>query len=172
MVPGPRLTVGLALMASLLSLVAVGAALAGTPSASGARALVLEGSVVVIRGNQLPGPRRIEPSPASACTVIAVAGAVMPLQPGQALLPARALKAPILARVRCNRQGRFRLTLPDPARWPIRLAGTPRLTLMLEVPGGYYLNHFDGEGQFVALGLPLASDRAPITLRDDRDAVQ
>lgn len=175
MVPGPRLSRWLArwlaIPASLLSLGAVTAALAGPPHQPGTDPIILEGSVVVIRGNQLPGPRREAPTPAQACTVVAVAGAVMPLQPGQALLPSQALKAPILARARCNRQGRFRLSVPPVARWPGGYRGPDQLTLMLQVPGGYYLNLFDGRGQFASFALPLALNPTPITLMDDRDAL-
>lgn len=172
MVPGHRLTWWLALPASLLLLGTAATAMASPLQRSGSGSIVLEGSVIVISGNQLPGPRQTAPTPGLGCTVVAVAGTVMPAQPGQALLPARSLKAPILARSRCNRQGRFRLNVPAPAHWPIKPPGNARLTLMLEVPGGYYLNHFDGQGLFATIPLPLAADRAPITLRDDRNALQ
>lgn len=172
MVPGHRLTWWLALPASLLLLGTVTTAMASPLQRSGTGSIVLEGSVIVISGNQLPGPRQAAPTPGLGCTVVALAGAVKPMQPGQALLPARSLKAPILARARCNPQGRFQLNVPAPAHWPSTPPDAARLTLMLEVPGGYYLNHFDGQGRYAAITLPLAAEPAPITLRDDRDALR
>lgn len=150
-----------AALAALLPLNLAPAALA-TP-------VLVDGRVIVISGNQLPGPGIPPPGPGRGLTVVAVAGTIAPVQPGRPFLPATALRAPIIARARCNDQGRFRLSLPrSTAR---SNASQQPLTLLLQVPGGYYLNHFDGEGRFASIPTPGAGDQPPIVLRDDRGAL-
>lgn len=139
-----------------------------TPAALAAPMLV-EGRVIIVSGNQLPGPRTPKPSPGRQRIVVAMAGTVSPLQPGLPFLPASALRAPILSRTRCNDQGVFRLVLPRSAA--SSSASERQLTLLLQVPGGYYLNHFDGQGHFAAISIPMTADQPPIVLRDDRGAL-
>lgn len=157
----------LTLFAALIALLPM-----AQPSSAMGAAITLEGQVIVISGNQLPGPRTPPAlQPGSGRTVVAVAGPLSPLTPGQAFLPARALKASIIARSRCNDQGRFRLALPASKQGSGTDSSPRLLTLLLVVPGGYYLNHFDGQGRFASLALPLGPDHPPIILRDDRGAI-
>ena len=131
----------------------------------------LEGKVVVMRGNQMPGIRTAPQAPAAGAVVLAVSGLVAPLKSGQPFLPAGALKAPVLAKTRCDAQGHFRLILSRGSQAAGQ--GIPQqVTLLLLVPGGYWLNRFDGQGRFASLSLPLPADHPPIVLIDDRHALR
>ena len=122
-----------------------------------AQAIPVIGRVVQQSGNLFPSLDH--PPTASTAIggqrVVAVAGTVTASAP---LLPAQALRAPIVAEASTDQHGDFRLNLP---------AGT--VTLLLEIEGGYYLNSFDGTGHYssveVAPGLPV------IELRDDRHSL-
>ena len=140
------------------------------PSVAMGTPLTLEGQVTAITGNQLPGPRTPPAQPGSNRSVIAVEAQLSPLSPGQPFLPARSLKAPIIARSRCDALGRFRLQIPAAKQGAGTGTKPRRLTLLLVVPGGYYLNRFDAQGRFASLALPLSADDPPIVLRDDRGA--
>lgn len=161
---------------TLLSLLAALAALLPLHPSGGAlppHQMAIEGQVLVERGNQMPGPGKAVQRPGAGMTVIAIRGNLSPLQPGQPFLPANALKAPILGRARSDSHGRFRLTLARPKTEPTQATreGTrPRITLLLAVAGGYYLNRFDAQGQFASISLPLGPEQPPILLRDDRGA--
>lgn len=141
------------------------------PSFALGTAVTLEGRVTMINGNQLPGPRTPPLQADARRTVIAVSGQLAPLQPGQAFLPARSLRAPIIARTHSNARGRFRLVVPVSPQASKITPTVQRLTLLLVVPGGYYLNLFDDQGRFASLALPLSADHPPIVLRDDRGAI-
>lgn len=161
---------------TLLSLVAALAALIHlnlpVPALS-LKSMALEGRVILQSGNQIPGPRTPSQRPGAGTTVVAIGGYVSPQQPGQPFLAANALKAPIVGRARSDIQGRFTLTLPASKA---AAAGTPqagagqRITLLLVVPGGYYLNRFDAQGRFASITLPISADQPPILLKDDRGA--
>ncbi|MFM8526336.1 MAG: hypothetical protein ACKOCM_12065 [Cyanobacteriota bacterium] len=156
---------------SLLTLTAALAAVfhLNLPAGALASPVLVDGTVMVIAGNRFPGPHLSPPQPGRGMTVVAIAGRVSPAQPGQPFLPAAALRAPIIGRARCNAQGRFRLSLPQSRT--SSSASDPPLTLLLQVPGGYYLNHFDGEGRFASIRIPRPPDQPPILLRDDRGAL-
>jgi len=162
MVPRQILT----LLAALVALLPLAPQLAASGAVQGA----LDGQVTAIRGNQLPGVLMPPSQPGARCTVVAVAAPLSPLHPGQAFLPARARKLPVIARARCNDQGRFRLVLPASHQATSTGASPQQLTLLLVVPGGYYLNHFDGQGRYASLDLPIAAGHPPIVIRDDRGA--
>jgi hypothetical protein len=124
----------------------------------------LHGSIQRLRGNQQPGiGRAMAPSPAVDQEVVMVRGRVQPMQLGDPFLPAASLRAPILSRARSDASGSFHLLL-EPA-----LDHQQPLTLLLVVPGGFYLNRFEGSGHFATLTLP-PSGGPPIVLVDDRGA--
>jgi hypothetical protein len=135
--------------------------------------MTLAGRVILQSGNQMPGPRTPSQRPGAGTTVVAIGGYVAPQQPGQPFLAANALKAPIVGRARSDHQGRFTLTLPA-----IKVASSSttkkvteqHVTLLLVVPGGYYLNRFDAQGRFASIKWPISADQAPILLIDDRGA--
>lgn len=137
------------------------------------KSMTLAGRVILQSGNQMPGPRTPSQRPGAGTTVVAIGGYVAPQHPGQPFLAANALKAPIVGRARSDLQGRFTLTLPASKA---AAAGTPkagpgqRITLLLVVPGGYYLNRFDAQGRFASITLPISADQPPILLKDDRAA--
>ena len=122
----------------------------------------LRGRIVQQHGNQLPGLRP-QVSAAAAGVVVVVAGQLSPLRLGDPFLPQAALAAPILARARSGADGVFALRLPPQA------SGSARVTVLLQVPGGYYLNRFDAQGRFVSLRLPEGVQE-PLLLIDDRAA--
>jgi len=118
----------------------------------------VEGWLERVDGNRMPGP---DPAPAATTAgpgrqVLAIGGtlsaAAQPLW--TAPLPADRL----LGQASTDGQGRFRLLLPPgPA------------TLLIAVPGGYWLNRFDGRGDFASL--QVQPGLAPVRLVDDRGAV-
>ena len=118
----------------------------------------VEGWLERVCGNQLPGPgpSLAAPTVAQGRRVLAIRGtlpaAARPLW--TAPLPADRL----LGQARTDGHGRFRLLLPP---GPV--------TLLIEVPGGYWLNRFDGCGDFTSL--QVQPGLAPVRLVDDRGAV-
>lgn len=125
----------------------------------------LSGSIQRVRGNQQPGiGRHTAAAPAIDQEVVLVRGRVQPKQLGDPFLPAASLRAPILSRARSDESGRFHLPLDS------ALDQQQPLTLLLVVPGGYYLNRFDGSGNFATLAIPTSPDQ-PIVLVDDRGAL-
>jgi hypothetical protein len=136
--------------------------------------MALEGRVIVERGNQMPGPLTPNQRPGAGATVVAIRGYLSPQQPGQPFLPANALRAPILARASGDSRGQFRLTLPPSktaAGGNTKSGVGQRITLLLAVPGGYYLNRFDAQGRFASISLPISADQSPILIHDDRGAI-
>ena len=124
----------------------------------------LRGRVLQQAGNQFPGVDRGQSGIALAVAdVVLVAGQLSPRQLGDPFLPARALTAATLARGRSRPDGSFALTLPATGVLPARA------TLLLKVPGGYYLNRFDDQGRFASIQLPQDLQRE-LLLNDDRSA--
>ena len=137
------------------------------------KSMTLAGRVILQNGNQMPGPRTPSQRPGAGATVVAIGGYVAPQQPGQPFLAANALKAAIVGRARSDLQGRFTLTLPasKAAAAGTNTAGAGHhVTLLLVVPGGYYLNHFDAQGRFASIHWPFSADQTPLLLIDDRGA--
>jgi hypothetical protein len=137
------------------------------------KSMTLAGRVILQSGNQMPGPRTPSQRPGAGTTVVAIGGYVAPQQPGQPFLAANALKAPIVGRARSDHQGRFTLTLPASKAAAVgtnRAGAGQHVTLLLVVPGGYYLNRFDAQGRFASIKWPISADQAPILLIDDRGA--
>lgn len=124
---------------------------------------ILQGRIERPAGNRMPGPALTPAPPAPAQELVAVEGSIQPRQPGDPFLPAAALRAPVVGRTRSDGTGAFRLSLA-PGK------STRTVTLLLVVPGGYYLNAFDHAGRFASLSLPAATGRLLI-LSDDRRAV-
>lgn len=124
---------------------------------------ILQGRIERQIGNRMPGPALPPAPPGAAQELVAVDGALQPQQAGDPFLPAAALRAPVLGRTRSDARGAFSLRLP---------AGmaSRTVTLLLVVPGGYYLNAFDHTGRFASLNLPAAAGQ-PLILRDDRGAL-
>jgi hypothetical protein len=123
----------------------------------------LRGRIVLQRGNQLPGLRS-QSFAGAAGVVVMVSGQLSPLRLGDPFLPEAALLVPILASARSSSDGAFALRLPPQASWPARV------TVLLKVPGGYYLNRFDAKGRFLSLQLPEDLSEAQLLLVDDRGA--
>lgn len=125
--------------------------------------LVLHGRIQRLWGNRMPGLSVPPLAPAADQELVLVEGQLRPLQLGDPFLPAARLRAPVLARHRSDANGQFRLALPS--------SGDPPdvVTVLLVVPGGYYLNAFDHTGCFASLALPAATQQ-PLLLRDDRGA--
>jgi hypothetical protein len=104
------------------------------------------------------------PGLASGQDIVVVLGRIQPVQLGDPFLPEAKLQAPILSRGRSGTTGHFQLSVAQARPEPFEV------TLLLVVPGGYYLNRFDGSGAFAAYRLPQASQQS-IELLDDRGAV-
>lgn len=131
----------------------------GAPSpAAAAEPLPVSGRVDRLSGDQLPGPdHRAVPRPAPGRRVVAVAGT----------LPAGGLplwRAPLphgrlLGQARTDGRGRFHLRLPPGVA-----------TLLIDVPGGFWLNSFDGRGDFSSVTVRPGLE--PLRLLDDRGALQ
>lgn len=131
---------------------------ADVSSAAAAAPLIsVEGTLQRLSGNRMPGPG----TPAAATVaagrrLVAIRGSLaaagQPLWSGP-LPPGRLLGSAVT-----DAQGRFRLSLP---------AGP--VTLLIEVPGGYYLNSFDDRAQFSVV--MVAPGLAPLRLVDDRGAL-
>ena len=126
---------------------------------------ILRVQVIQRRGNQMPNleiPQQQEQP--GAVVVVILAGQVKASMLGDPFLPSAALRAPILARATTQRDGHLNWQLPATHTWP------RHITLMLEVPGGLYLNRFDGSGHFASLQQPEELNNL-LTLVDDRGAV-
>lgn len=131
--------------------------MAAEPSAA------LHGRVTEQRGNQQPGAGRPKLGTGVSRSLVVVAGQISPLQLGDPFLPAAALHLPILARGRSGADGAFVIALPSAKTLPARI------TVLLELPKGYYLNRFAADGSFASLPLPQALQQ-PLLLIDDRAA--
>ncbi|MEB3199847.1 MAG: carboxypeptidase-like regulatory domain-containing protein [Synechococcaceae cyanobacterium] len=131
--------------------------LPGLQPASAAALLPVEGVVLRISGNHMPGPGSPRPSsPSPGRSVVAIRG-LLPSS-GQPLWSLPLPSGRLLGRAVTDSRGRFRLSLPP---------GT--VTLLIEVPGGFYLNSFDGLARFSSV--TVAPGLAPLRLVDDRGAV-
>jgi hypothetical protein len=128
-------------------------------------AVILTGSIQQLRGNRQPGPG-LKPNPVMAVDqeVIAVQGRIVPSQLGDPFLPSSKLRTPVISRARSDVNGRFQLAIPQAAD------SVDEVTLLLVVPGGYYLNRFGSSGSFATVPISQ-SDQQPILLIDDRGAV-
>jgi len=132
---------------------------------AGEAPLILSGRIQKLQGNRQPGPDPMPAlGPASGQEIVVVLGGIQPVQLGDPFLPERNLRAPILSRGWSGPTGHFQLPVAHPLPEPFAV------TVLLVVPGGYYLNRFDGSGAFAAYHLPQASQQ-PIELVDDRGAV-
>jgi hypothetical protein len=135
------------------------------PAMAKSPAVILTGSIQKWRGNRQPGPG-LGPNPLVAVgqEVIAVQGRIFPSQLGDPFLPSSQLRTPVLSRAPSNTNGQFQLVIPT--------EGTIQreVTLLLVVPGGYYLNRFDSSGSFATVQLPHPHQQ-PIVLIDDRGTV-
>ena len=131
-----------------------------------AEPLILSGQVQVTRGNRLPGPglKPVASSSSGGQEVVAVLGRIQPVQFGDPYLPGSQLRAPILGRARSGPTGRFQLSIGPLASAPAEI------TVLLVVPGGFYLNRFEGSGSFAVERVPQARPQ-PIVLVDDRGVV-
>jgi hypothetical protein len=128
--------------------------------------VILVGKIQRLKGNQQPGlEQRQPPETLVEQEVVVVKGRVDPVQFGDPFLPFDRLKAVVISRGRSDGSGCFRLPLQVPS------SPASEVTVFLVVPGGYYLNRFDGSGSFATLAI---SEEAParIVLVDDRSAVQ
>lgn len=127
--------------------------------------LTIHGQIKRHSGNRLPGPSLPPVTVAAGQELVVVQGELQPQQLGDPFLPSPALKAPVLGRTRTDAHGHFQLTLPHPPA-----TTRARVTVLLVVPGGYYLNAFDGAGRFASLSLPADAEQ-PLVLHDDRGAL-
>ncbi|MEB3308587.1 MAG: hypothetical protein VKK98_10635 [Cyanobacteriota bacterium] len=128
--------------------------------------MIISGKVQRLTGDQRPGPgSRLPPVDLSDQEIVVVAGAVQPREFGDPFLPVGHLKAPVISRGRTDALGCFRLMLDS------HLSQTSQITIFLVVPGGYYLNRFDGSGSFAKAEIRQAA-AAPIVLLDDRNALR
>lgn len=129
------------------------------PSASDAASdglIPVEGVVQRLSGNRLPGPTPSAAVLASGRRVVAIRGSLPAA--GQPLWSRPLPPERLLGSAVTDGQGRFRLSLPPgPA------------TLLIEVPGGFYLNSFDGRADFSSV--TVAPGLAPLRLVDDRGAL-
>jgi hypothetical protein len=126
-----------------------------SPQAAAAPApLPLSGRVEQVAGDLMPGPGgRSTPRPAPGRRVMAVRGTLpaggRPLWSGP-LPPQR-----LLAEATTDADGHFQLLLPPGV-----------VTLLIAVPGGYWLNRFDGRGDYSSV--LLEHGLGPVLLLDDR----
>jgi hypothetical protein len=136
------------------------------PVVAGAPSVILVGKIQRLQGNQQPGTEpRQEPLAVAGQEVVVVKGRVTPVGFGDPFLPLNRLNAPVITRGLSDADGSFRLPLRELS------SDTSEITLFLVVPGGYYLNRFDGSGSFSALNIHQLSDN-PLVLTDDRSAVR
>ncbi|MEB3266446.1 MAG: hypothetical protein VKN13_07525 [Cyanobacteriota bacterium] len=119
--------------------------------------VTLEGRVERRSGNRLPGPGAAAPSAAAAgYQVVAISG-TLPAA-GQPLWRQPLPAGRVIGHARTDGTGRFRLQVP---------AGT--VTVLLAVPGGHWLNRFDGQGDYSSVH--VRPGMAPLLLLDDRGAL-
>lgn len=169
--PHPRLITGIgaipilrALLSGLLILVTVGQLEAFSFSAmAAAPAFTLHGRIQRLSGNRMPGPSRPPAPPSVHQELVVVAGALRPWRQGDPFLPEAQLRASILGRTRSDGQGQFHLKVPAAPD------GSAVVTVLLVVPGGFYLNAFDHQGCFASIDLREVSQ--PLLLTDDRGAL-
>ena len=128
--------------------------------------LILVGKIQRLSGNQQTGTEpRQQPQAVAGQEVVVVKGRVDPMQFGDPFLPVDRLKAPVISRGRSDALGSFRLPLQELSN------DTREVTVFLVIPGGYYLNRFDGSGSFSAFDIRQSSP-SPLVLTDDRGVVR
>ena len=125
--------------------------------------IILQAKVIRLIGNQIPGGGGRRQFVAPAQEVIVVAGILQPTELGNPLLPQQAMNSEILLRARSDSNGFLTLRLPVDLKKP------GRVTILLVVPGGYYLNRFDEHGNFSSLSLSEDLDDL-LVLVDDRNS--
>jgi hypothetical protein len=127
--------------------------------------MILYGSIQRVRGNRLPGPANSAVADVSKDQeIVVVQGRINPLQLGDPFLPAAKLTAPIVGRGRSDATGTFKLEI---ANLPPENCD---VTVLLVIPGGFYLNRFDSSGSFASFCLPQDFHKK-INLIDDREAI-
>lgn len=125
--------------------------------------IILQAKVIRLSGNQIPGGGGRRQFAAPAQEVIVVAGILHPTELGNPLLPQQVMNSEILLRARSDSNGFLTLRLP------LDLPQVRRVTIMLAVPGGYYLNRFDEQGNFSSLSPSEELDKL-LVLVDDRNS--
>ena len=125
--------------------------------------IVLHAKVIRMSGNQMPGGGGRRQFAATAQEVIVVAGTLHPTELGRPLLPQQAMNSEMLLRARRDSNGFLTLRLP------LDLPQVGCVTILLVVPGGYYLNRFDEQGNFSSLSLSEGLDKS-LVLVDDRNS--
>lgn len=135
-------------------------------TAAGEPPLILSGRIQTLRGSRQPGPGQLRaPEMAIGQEIVLVLGRIDPVRLGDPFLPAAHLRAPILNRAKSGPRGDFRVSvMGKPTNQPFQV------TILLVVPGGYYLNRFDGSGAFASYLLPQRTQQY-IELVDDRGAL-
>ena len=125
--------------------------------------MFLQAKVTRLSGNQMPGGGGRRQFVAPAQEVIVVAGILHPTELGNPLLSQQAMNSEILLRARSDSNGFLTLRLPLDLKKP------GRVTILLVVPEGYYLNRFDEHGNFSSLLLSEYLDDL-LVLVDDRNS--
>ena len=125
--------------------------------------MFLQAKVIRLSGNQMPGGGGRRQFVAPAQEVIVVAGILHPTELGNPLLSQQAMNSEILLRARSDTNGFLTLRLPLDLKKP------GRVTILLVVPEGYYLNRFDEHGNFSSLSLSEGLDKL-LVLVDDRNS--
>ena len=125
--------------------------------------IFLQAKVIRLSGNQMPGGGGRRQFAAPAQEVIVVAGTLHPTELGNPVLSQQAMNSEILLRARSDSNGFLTLRLP------LDLRQVGRVTILLVVPGGYYLNRFDEQGNFSSLSLSEGLDKL-LVLVDDRNS--
>jgi hypothetical protein len=125
--------------------------------------MFLQAKVIRLSGNQMPGGGGRRQFVAPAQEVIVVAGILHPTELGNPLLSQQAMNSEILLRARSDTNGFLTLRLPLDLKKP------GRVTILLVVPEGYYLNRFDEHGNFSSLSLSEYLDDL-LVLVDDRNS--
>ena len=125
--------------------------------------IVLHAKVIRMGGNQMPGGGGSRQFAAMAQEVIVVAGTLHPTELGNPVLSQHAMNSEILLRARSDSNGFLTLRLP------LDLEKPGRVTILLVVPEGYYLNRFDEHGNFSSLSLSEDLNDL-LVLVDDRNS--
>ncbi len=125
--------------------------------------IFLQAKVIRLSGNQMPGGGGGRQFAAPAQEVIVVAGTLHPTELGNPVLSQQAMNSEILLRARSDSNGFLTLRLP------LDLEKPGRVTILLVVPEGYYLNRFDEHGNFSSLSLSEDLNDL-LVLVDDRNS--
>jgi hypothetical protein len=148
---------GAGLLAPLVLVLMVAAPTVMDPADALPVRVPLEGRVERLSGDRMPGPGpRPQAAAAPGRRVVAISGTLAAA--GQPLWRQPLPLARVLGSTLTDGAGRFRLEVPP---------GT--VTLLIEVPGGYWLNRFDGQGNYASVS--LRPGLGPVLLLDDRGAI-